>query len=329
MAARCLGRLVLDAPKGEWMLSFEDGWGQFHVPIRCDRTSRADGLCERCIVRQVRTEQKVAEIGTRTTIGGMLPSYLHGKITDPIPFWSRIYDGAWYRLKLAEGARVSEETMARAKKAVAEAYAGVKGEQPEPEPLPAGGGKRGRKKAVEAEVKAETKEPPAPKPKRKAKTLAEKRAEVAATQEPPRSILSYINAPLEEGKAVVDANPQKEEPPVQTKAKPKQEAKAKAPVASAASKRKPAKKVGAAAAAAAAPTQPPIESPKAVILPGTRADPVDDVQTIRVVLRTLGERQLYYEPQKEKVYDLKFKYLGRWDSKLQRIVSFPDSDAEP
>jgi hypothetical protein len=316
------------------MLSFEDGGGQFHLPIRCDEEAIeiGNGLCAKCIVRQVRTEKKLEEIGDRSTIGGMLPSYLHGKITEPIPYWSRLYDGAWYRLKVAGGCRVSEDTMARAKKAVAAAAEGT-AQAPEPEAIPTGAGRRGRKKVAAAEEAApvvSTEAPAVEKPKKKAKTLAEKKAELARPAQP--SLLSFINAPqvpaLETLDALTPPTPI-EKPAAAPIAKPAAVPIAK-PVTPA---KKPAKKTGSDAKAKkeekGAHVNTDVPAPKARIDPGTRADPVDDVQTIRVVSKTLGGKQYYFEQKKEKVYDLRFKYLGRWDSKKECIVAFPDSDAEP
>ena len=149
--AQCLGRLVKDGPKGVHMLEFEEG-GLFHLPIRCDTIAKNGDLCDSCYAKQKKTEEKVREI-TGTTIKGMLPSYLMGRVTEPIPFWSRLYDGAWYRLKIQSGCTLSEKTMARAKKAAATAYDGV--QTVEPEAMPAGARKtKGRPKKAETPVEA-------------------------------------------------------------------------------------------------------------------------------------------------------------------------------
>ena len=128
------------------MLEFQEG-GLFHLPIRCDTVARNGDLCDTCFAKEKRTLEKVKQI-TGTTIQGMLPSYLMGRVTEPIPFWSRLYGGAWYNLKIASGCTLSEETMAKAKKAAAMAYEGVT--QVEPQAMPAGG-----RKIKEAPKKAE------------------------------------------------------------------------------------------------------------------------------------------------------------------------------
>jgi len=53
---------------------------------------------------------------------------------------------------------------------------------------------------------------------------------------------------------------------------------------------------------------------------------VADTVTVKVTPLTVDGRSVYYNAAKGKVYDLKFKYLGRL--KDGSIVSFPDSDAE-
>jgi hypothetical protein len=53
---------------------------------------------------------------------------------------------------------------------------------------------------------------------------------------------------------------------------------------------------------------------------------VAETVTVKVTPLTVDGRSLYYNAAKGKVYDLKFKYLGRL--KEGAIISFPDSDAE-
>lgn len=128
--SQCLGRYVKDGSKG--MLSFEDG-GLFHLPLRCPMITRSGDLCDGCAAKEIKTAEKVKEI-RGTTISGPHPSYLMGRVTDPVPYWSRLYDGAWFRLKMESGCRVSEENMAKIRKAVSEAYEGVTTVEPAPMP---------------------------------------------------------------------------------------------------------------------------------------------------------------------------------------------------
>ena len=236
MATQCLGRHVRDTPKGVNLLSFENGGGFFHIPIRCEMVVPAalaqGGLCDRCAEKEKKTAEKVLAI-SGTTIGGMLPSYLMGRVTEPIPYWSRLYDGAWFRLKLESGCILSEETMAKAKAAAAKAYEGVT--VAEPAALPS----KGRK------LKA---------------------APVPVVPVP------VVTAPV----------------PV--------------PV-----KRVPPKKTG----------------PMAVV----KGAPVEVETIVQIAVRKveLDNRLFYLDPKKDKLYDLKFKYVGRL--KGETIVDYPDSDA--
>jgi hypothetical protein len=229
------------------MLEFEKGEGLFHVPIRCDMIAKNGDLCEACQKRSIKTQDRVGQI-TGTTIGGPLPSYLMGRVTEPIPFWSRLYGGAWYNLKMESGSTLSEETMAKAKKAAATAYEGV--ETVDPQPMPAKARKPRAKKGVAAAA------PVVP---------------VVPTAAPA--------------------------PPAPAPAPPK-----------AVKKRQP-KMVS--------------STPVAIIPNPTEVLPVDSIREIRVKKQEVDGRSLYIGP-KDKVYDLKFKYIGRL--KEDKIVSFPDSD---
>ena len=52
-----------------------------------------------------------------------------------------------------------------------------------------------------------------------------------------------------------------------------------------------------------------------------------DVVQIKVRKQEVDGRMFYLDPKKDKLYDLKFKYMGRL--KDGAIVSHPDSDTEP
>jgi len=254
---RCKGRLVSDI-KGVGTLPFENG-GSFHIPLRCDRV--ADDLCEQCKKRKARTDEKVAGIHG-ISLQGTHPSYLHGSIDEPIPFWSHIYDGAWFRLKVEEGSIVSSETMARAKAAaVAAGVAAV-----EPVPLPTSG-KKGRKKAVGAAGAA---------------GAAAVSVAAAATTATAVSAATSVTA-------------------VTTKA-PKRAKKQLEPEA-------------------LEPVQP------IALLKGPPLE-IENIIHIQVKRVEIGQRSVYLDSKTQKVYDLKCKYIGRYDTEKESIVSFPDSDAE-
>ena len=157
--------------KGVGCLPFESG-GFFHIPLQCDKvtsvtdhkvvtdvanhkvvtdvtdvTDTPNDLCASCEKKRERTDAKV-ETMTGTSLQGTHPSYLHGLVTDPIPIWSHIYDGTWYRLKISSGSIVSDSNMAKAKAAAAATSV-------PPEPVPLGAVKKTR---APASVKAKTTE---------------------------------------------------------------------------------------------------------------------------------------------------------------------------
>jgi len=261
---QCLGRLVKDTV-GVGLLSFEDG-SVFHIPYRCERVTRRGDLCENCFEREQKTIEKVRGI-TGTTIKGMLPSYLNGRVTEPIPFWSRLYDGAWFRLKIESGCRISESIMAKAKKAVETAYEGVKTVEPQPMP---GARKIKTKKGVAAEVVPQAPSVPQAAPVPKAPSVPQ----VALPQVALPQVALPKAAPLPKAKRLIK------------------------PVATAA--------------------------PVAILAPNDL--PVEETREIRVQRIEVDGRDLYIDTKKEKLYDLKFKYLGRL--KDGRIAPFPDSDAD-
>ena len=251
-ASQCLGRFVRYT-KGVGLLSFDDG-DTFHVPYRCEALARNTGLCEACEKKAKTTAEKVKELGGPMS-GGLFPSYLHGRVTEPIPFWSRLYDGAWFRLKRASGCNVSEEDMAKAKKGAAVAYEGVEVVAPQPMPLAAIG-----------------------------KVVAKRGTAAAAAV----VVTPIVAAP------VVAAAPKKvSKPKAVTKA-------AEKPIV------------------AAAP------APVAKVDPAEL--PIEETREVHVRPVEVDGRKLYLEPRKGKLYDLKFKYIGRL--KDEKIVAFPDSDAE-
>jgi len=273
---QCLGRLVKDTPKGVWMLSFEEG-GFFHLPIRCEQISRNGDLCLDCQVKEQKTREKVEHI-TGTTIKGMLPSCLHGRVTEPIPFWTRLYDGEWFRLKMESGCTISDSTMAKIKVAVDRAYEDV--ETAPPEPMPG----KARKIRAKKEVVAP--------PPQEAVKKAGRPKKVMTTSTPPTEV---VQAPI-----------------------------APAPVAPAKVKRAP-KRVNV-AAAKAAPASASATAAYGIVNPDIPPLPVENVYEIEVRKIEVGGRSLYYNSEKEKLYDSKFTYIGRL--KDGQVESFPDSDAD-
>ena len=237
------------------MLSFEEG-GLFHLPLRCEIMTRSGDLCDNCSIREKKTAEKVASI-TGTTISGTHPSYLMGRVTEPIPFWSRLYDSAWFRLKIEEGYTLSEESMAKIKAAVAKAYEGV--EQVPPAPIPGGAAKPGRKASKPAKATDET-----------------------------------------ETKPVTKAEQALEELPI-------------VPVEPIAPKRRANVK------------KPTVQQPVAKVEGSVDVSDHDVVQ-IKVRKQEVDGRMFYLDSKKDKLYDMKFKYVGRL--KDGAVISHPDSDAD-
>jgi len=207
-----------------------------------------------CAEKEEKTNAKLVGI-TGRTIGGALPSYLMGRVTEPIPYWSRMYGGEWYNLKIEEGCTLSEENMVKVKAAVEKAYEGV--EQVAPEVAPG--------KARKVKAKAEP----------KAKALPK----VEAPTEAPKAEKVLENLPT-------------------VKAVPA-----------------PKRRVNA----------------KKQILPQAIVEGEIDVSEYEVVRITVEKREvdgrsLYLDPAKDKLYDMKFKYVGRL--KEGAIVDHPDSDAD-
>ena len=230
------------------MLSFEEG-GMFHLPLRCERMTRSGDLCDTCAEKEEKTKAKLVSI-TGRTIGGALPSYLMGRVTEPIPYWSRMYGGEWYNLKIEEGCTLSEENMVKVKAALEKAYEGV--EQVAPEVAPG--------KARKVKAKAEPKAKVEPKAELKAEKVLENLPTVKAVPAPKRR----VNA-------------------------------------------------------------------KKQILPQAIVEGEIDVSEYEVVRITVEKREvdgrsLYLDPAKDKLYDMKFKYVGRL--KEGAIVDHPDSDAD-
>lgn len=304
---RCLGRLVRNDPKGVWMLPLEEAgaiknW--FHIPYRCEKRSIKDGLCEFCIAKERRTEERVEEAAGGMIKRGLHSGLLHGRVGDPVPPWSRIFGGEWYNLKLAAGCTVSEETMARAKKAVAET-GGVGVAVPMP-PL----------EGAPVPVKA------AKKPGRKPKMVAEATEAPAVAAGPVQTKLS-----LAELRAAAAA--QKAAAAVAAPVAEKVEAAVAAPAPAAPPKKIAPKKTGARKAEAAAAAAAPLEIATAFV-EQTAESPVEDVVEIKVRRLELdGGRTYYLDSKKQKLYDMKFKYVGRYSAEKGEVDrSFPDSDNE-
>lgn len=106
---QCFGRLVDDKITGY----FGDAKHKFHLEIRCKRSALpGTKLCGRCHDRP--------REGQRNH-----PTMLHGCVDELIPPWSHIFEGPWYRAKVADYGVPSEQDMAKGKKAQLESTVGI------------------------------------------------------------------------------------------------------------------------------------------------------------------------------------------------------------
>ncbi len=95
--------------------------------------------------------------------------------------------------------------------------------------------------------------------------------------------------------------------------------------------------------AAAAPTTAPVQKPKAIRKPKQVAPkvlspvgiinpkPLHDIEVVKIAVKKfeIDGRAVYLSTKKDKVYDLKFNYLGRYNRADDCIeTKYPDSDRE-
>ncbi len=77
-----------------------------------------------------------------------------------------------------------------------------------------------------------------------------------------------------------------------------------------------------------APKLAPTATPAIGVL---QPQPLGEVEVLKISVRkmTIDDRTVYLSTEKDKVYDLKFKYIGRYNRRDDRIESkYPDSDKE-
>ena len=69
---------------------------------------------------------------------------------------------------------------------------------------------------------------------------------------------------------------------------------------------------------------------KKLVIDSKVEDDVYDVVELKVKPITINGINYYYEPKKDKVYTLEYKYVGRYDTKNEKLcLDYPDSDTEP
>jgi hypothetical protein len=112
---RCIGRHICDKiNKGKVPFYHKDPTAPkryYHIAIQCVNTSiKNSKLCQDCIDKQKRT--KSAHINNNRLYDSH-ESVLHDTIEDPIPLWSHIEKGAWFKTMIENGYRVEEVEMVK------------------------------------------------------------------------------------------------------------------------------------------------------------------------------------------------------------------------
>jgi hypothetical protein len=267
------------------------------LPKRCPQLA-TDTLCAHCIHKRDATAASIEKRGNK-----YIPnqgSLLHGTILEPIPIWSRLYKGVWYTQQIEAGYTLEPDVLEKAENAHADThkegdYACI--EMP--------------KKKVEMPVMPVKAEEVPVKPKRKfKKKVAE---DVVQVVEPPvvePQVVEPQVAPKRMAKKKVST------PVVPTPAVPTPAVPTLAPIVAPPVKCVPTPK----------PTKATLPVAIGKITDVTAVVP-SVVLEIKVKKTTLDGRSVYINYQNDKVYDMKFNYIGR--SKDTTIdSSFPDSDAE-
>jgi hypothetical protein len=296
---------------GVWTVAFEPEPGSaktslFFLPRRCSR--EAEGrLCQTCADKAAATASIVVKKGGKYIANQQ--TLFHGFVGELPPAWSHMYMSQWYvDYVAANGKRLAPATVTRAE----EAFGACPG--PRPKPVEAEAKKMPRAKKVVEQPGEPTAQ--AEVPKKVVKPRA-KKTEAPAEEAAPGPAPKKFRAKKPETPKVIEAL-QAGEPEV-TPATP-------APTLAVAMpkpvpKRAP-KQVGKKA------TETPVVAPIGIVPETTTAEPTR-VMEIKVRRITVDGRQVLLSQQKDKVYDLKFNYLGRYNSREDKIVTgYPDSDLD-
>jgi hypothetical protein len=216
---------------------------------------------------------------------------IHGIIGEAIPEWSRIYKGAYYQAKINAGWTITDES----ERIAEEAYKEAESDTVEMPP---------RKKIPLVDTSKIIEDPVALK-KEPVKRIRKKILEPEQIPEPiPESIPEPILEPIQP--AI-----QKRKPKIVKKQEPIVEQKEVA-------EPEPVKKT--------------IRKKQVVGLPTAYVKPLNEeieVLIVNVKKIEIDDRIVYLNNEKDKVYDMKFNYLGRYDRKDNKINSnYADSDVE-
>jgi hypothetical protein len=267
----------------------------FFLPSRCKNTTTTE-ICQSCSDRL----EKIPALLERWK-GTMQnqSEQLHGLIGGPIPEWSRLYKSPYYESKIVNGWTIADESARIAE----EAYTEVERDTIEMAP---------RKKVLAPPV-AEPVLPvslptavPVPAVAPKKKVIAPKAivppapaAEPVAAPEPVPAVKKKVIAPK-----AIQPPPVPAPPPAPPLAPPP-------PM-------KPRAKIVKKVITVSIPTH---------IIEPLPEDPI--VVSIKVKKIEIDGRTVYLNSEKDKVYDMKYNYLGRYNRRQDKIdSSYGDSDAE-
>ena len=277
----------------------------FLLPKRCSQTAESD-LCANCNLKLEATQKSLEK-----RAGKYIPNQaclFHGCITEPIPEWSRIYKGPWWLKQSESGYTLTEETLEKAQTAYNDAHKDIEGT------IDMAKGTKYTKVSPEAVAS----------PKRKMT-----RKKIPAVLEP---VIAPVEKPVETPVPVVAPVEKPVETPVPVVAPVEKPVETPVPVVA---------PIVVKPVEAPVPVVQAVKKPKRIAKKVTVAqqaellvkitNPVPIIPTeileIEIEKIEIDGRSVWYNREKDKVYDLKYNYLGR--KKDDAIdSSFPDSDRD-
>lgn len=110
----CKGRLTSESlVKGRVAFLNPDGTNStkyYYIMILCSKEClRNSDLCDSCIEKEKRIETCIISKSGRLN-GANHPAILHGKVGEPIPIWSHMEGGEWFKNMLTKGFRMPKKT---------------------------------------------------------------------------------------------------------------------------------------------------------------------------------------------------------------------------
>lgn len=107
---QCKGRSVSDV-SNKYKIAFSNSNNlptkYYHIPIYCDNKSLLNGnLCGKCLEKERKLKScSIVNNSLKCSSGRIVshPSVLHGLCDDPIPSWSHLENGEWFKSMLQKG----------------------------------------------------------------------------------------------------------------------------------------------------------------------------------------------------------------------------------